>query len=217
MSQSSALLLDLGRLPYNEAWNKQLEVAEMVMSGAPDTLIFVEHPPVLTLGAGFHEQNLLFTPEQLKQKGVDVVRTDRGGDVTYHCPGQLVIYPIFDLTRHGKDLHKWLRDLEETQLAVLSHYGIEGRRFPPHTGAWIGDKKVSAIGVKIKKWVSVHGIAMNCNNAMDGFQLIIPCGIVGYGVTSLSMILGRDVTVDEVKTVTIQAFEQVFGLQFGVV
>lgn len=189
----------------------------MVMAGAPDTLIFVEHPPVLTLGAGFHEQNLLFTPEQLKQKGVDVVRTDRGGDVTYHCPGQLVIYPIFDLTRHGKDLHKWLRDLEETQLAVLAHYGIEGRRFPPHTGAWIGDKKVSAIGVKIKKWVSVHGIAMNCNNAMDGFQLIIPCGIVGYGVTSLSMILGRDVTVDEVKAVTIQAFEQVFDLQFGVV
>ncbi|MBN8690356.1 MAG: lipoyl(octanoyl) transferase LipB [Armatimonadetes bacterium] len=217
MSQSSALLLDLGRLPYNEAWDKQLEVAEMVMAGAPDTLIFVEHPPVLTLGAGFHEQNLLFTPEQLKQKGVDVVRTDRGGDVTYHCPGQLVIYPIFDLTRHGKDLHKWLRDLEETQLAVLAHYGIEGRRFPPHTGAWIGDKKVSAIGVKIKKWVSVHGIAMNCNNAMDGFQLIIPCGIVGYGVTSLSMILGRDVTVDEVKAVTIQAFEQVFDLQFGVV
>lgn len=203
-------IVDLGRMGYLEAWKKQLELLEKVQAGAPDQLIFVEHPPVLTLGANFHEENLLRTIEEYEAMGIEIHRTDRGGDVTYHGPNQLVIYPIFDLARHGKDLHKWIRGLEETMLIALGHFGLEGRRFPPHTGAWIGDEKVAAIGIKVKRWVSLHGIALNCNNDLDVFQSFIPCGIADYGVTSLSKALGRVVSTDEAKPVVARAFREVF-------
>ena len=202
---------------YQKAWEVQKQVADEVIAGGPDTLLLVEHPPVLTLGASFHAENLLFTREQIEAKGVNVHETDRGGDVTYHGPGQLVMYPIFDVSRHGKDLHKWLRNLEETQLVLLKDLGLEGRRFPPHTGAWIGDEKVAAIGVKIRKWVSLHGIALNCSNDLKEFSLIIPCGIQGFGVTSLTQQLGSEVTVSEMKPLAINAFAQVFGLSLSVV
>lgn len=203
-------------MDYRSAWDAQLKVQEAVAAGGLDTLILVEHPKVMTLGASFHEGHLLHSIEALEARGIEVVRTDRGGDVTYHGPGQLVIYPIFDLTRHGKDLHKWMRDLEETQLHVLSALGIEGRRFPPHTGAWILDRKVAAIGVKIKRWISTHGIALNCESDLSDFELIVPCGIRGYGVTSLTAELGRDVSPDDVMPLVIRAFEDVFGLDFRV-
>ena len=210
-------VLDLGLMEYQAAWDIQKEVAEEVIAGGLDTLILVEHPPVLTLGANFHEENLLLLREEILARGVQIVRTDRGGDVTYHCPGQLVMYPIFDVARHGKDLHKWMRDLEETQIRVLAGFGLIGRRFAPHTGAWIGDLKAAAIGVKIRKWVSLHGIALNCANELKDFELIVPCGIQGYGVTSLSQELGRTVTLEQVKPVAIDAFSQVFGLSFSAV
>lgn len=210
----NGVVRDLGLMGYEAAWDVQKEVAETVIAGGPDTLLFVEHPPVLTLGANFHEENLLLTREEYAARGIEVIRTDRGGDVTYHCPGQIVIYPIFDVARHGKDLHKWMRELEETQLYVLHHFGLNGRRFAPHTGAWIGDRKVAAIGVKIRRWVSLHGIALNCENELSDFDLIVPCGIQGYGVTSLSQELGRSVGINEVKLVVTEAFAQVFGLSF---
>lgn len=165
---------------------------------------------MLTLGANFHASNLLFSEEQYAARGIDVVTTDRGGDVTYHGPGQLVIYPIFDLRRHGRDVHKWMRDLEETMLLTLAHWGIEGRRVPPHSGAWVGDLKVAAIGVKIRKWVSLHGLALNCDADLAAFGLIIPCGIQGFGVASVSGLAGRPVTIDEAKPVVVSAFQQVF-------
>lgn len=198
-------------MSYNEAWAKQLEVLEQVQNGDEDTLILVQHPPVLTLGANFHKENLMFTEEQYAARGIEVITTDRGGDVTFHGPGQLVMYPIFDLNRHGKDLHKWMRGLEETQIRLLAELGIEGRRFPPNTGVWVGERKVAAIGVKIKKWVSLHGIAINCNNDLDPFSMIIPCGIQGYGVTSISNILERDVSPAEIENLVIQSFQSVFG------
>jgi len=201
-------------LGYQEAWEIQKQVAEEVISGAPDTLLLVEHPPVLTLGASFHSENLLFTREQIEARGVQVHETDRGGDVTYHGPGQLVMYPIFDVSRHGKDLHQWLRDLEETQIQLLAGLGIEARRFAPHTGAWVGEEKVAAIGVKIRKWVSLHGIALNCSNDLKEFGLIVPCGISNYGVTSVSQLLGRVFSVEEAKPLATRAFESVFGLNF---
>lgn len=206
-----ARLLDLGLCGYEKAWEIQKECADKLIAGeGEETLILVEHPHVLTLGANFHEENLLFTREQYAKMGVEVVRTDRGGDVTYHGPNQLVIYPIFDIARHGKDLHKWMRDLEETILKSIQTFGLEGRRFPPHTGVWVGDRKIAAIGVKIKKWVNLHGIALNCNNDLSFFDLIVPCGIVGYGVTNLSREAGREVTIDEAKPVVMRAFEEVF-------
>lgn len=205
------IVRDLGEMEYHAAWDIQREVAESVLAGGDDTLLLVVHPPVLTLGANFHEENLLFTPAQYEERGIAVERTDRGGDVTYHGPGQLVAYPIFDVSRHGKDLHRWMRDLEETMLLTCAHFGLAARRFPPHTGAWIGNLKIAAIGVKMRRWVSTHGIALNVEETPEAFSLIVPCGIQGYGVTSLSQELGRPVALDEVRSVVVSAFTQVFG------
>lgn len=205
-------VLDLGRLGYEAAWDRQLEVHQKVLDGGDDCLIFVEHDPVLTLGANFHEENLLLTREQYGERGIDVVRTDRGGDVTYHGPGQLVIYPIFDLTRHGKDLHKWMRELEETMIITCSEFGVEaGRLSDVNTGAWVGNRKIAAIGVKVRRWVSLHGIAINCANDLGVFDLIVPCGVVGHGVTSLSREMGSEVGIDNAKPAVIRAFQRVFG------
>ena len=204
--------LDWRRRTYEESFRDQLDVLGEVQSGAPNTLVFVEHPSVLTLGANFHAVNLRMTETEYRANGIEVVRTDRGGDVTYHGPGQLVIYPIFDLETVGKDLHMWLRNLEETMLTTLGSFGISGRRFPPHTGAWIGDEKVAAIGIKVKRWVSMHGIALNCDNDLSPFESIVPCGIQGFGVTSLSKATGRRIGVDEAKDVVRTSFESVFGI-----
>jgi lipoyl(octanoyl) transferase len=204
-------VLDLGQMGYQAAWDRQLEIHAEVLEGGEDTLILVEHPAVFTLGANFHPESLRFSEAELIAKGNEIVRTDRGGDVTFHGPNQQVIYPIFDLNRHGKDLHRFIRNLEETMLLTLREFGVEGRRFPPHTGAWVGDEKVAAIGIKVKRWVSVHGIALNCNNDLEPFSWIVPCGIEGYGVTSLSQILGREVTINDAQPVIVRAFETVFS------
>ena len=202
---------DLRRMSYPAALEIQKQVLEEVLGGGPDTVLLVEHDPILTLGANFHPENLLRTEDEYRAMGIDVAKTDRGGDVTYHGPNQLVAYPIFDLNRHGKDLHKWLRDLEEVVILLLEDYGLEGYRFAPHTGVWVNGKKICAIGIKVKRWVSMHGIALNCDNDLDVFDTFVPCGILGYGVTSLTAELGRDVTVDEVKPALVRAFEKVFG------
>lgn len=203
---------DLGRMPYAEALEVQKSVLEEVLAGnSPSTLLLVEHPAILTLGAAYHQENLLLTTEAYKQRGIDVSVTDRGGDVTYHCPGQLVAYPIFDLNLLGKDLHRWLRGLEEAVLVTLGAFGVEGRRFAPHTGVWVGDRKICALGIKVRRWVSMHGIALNCDNDLAGFGLIVPCGIQGYGVTSLTQELGRAVSVEEAKPKLVDGFKTVFG------
>ncbi len=197
---------------YQDAWDIQLEVHEDVMAGREDVLLFVEHDPVLTLGANFHEENLLLTPEQYKERGIDVIRTDRGGDVTYHGPGQLVIYPIFNVANHGKDLHKWMRDLEETMILTCASLGIEAHRKPDvNTGAWVGNNKIAAIGVKVRKWVNLHGIALNIDPDLSAFQLINPCGIVTHGVTSVVRESEERDPPGSLQTRVCEAFSQVFG------
>lgn len=209
-------VLDLGRLAYVPAWDIQREVHEEVLSGAPDTLILVEHEPVLTLGASFHAENLLLGEHEYRARGIDVVTTDRGGDVTYHGPGQLVCYPIFDLRRHGRDMHRWMRQLEEAMIQTCAAFGVEAYRKPDvNTGAWVGDSKIAAIGVKVRKWVSLHGTALNCDNELDAFSLIVPCGIRSHGVTSLTRATGRPVTVAEAKSAAIDAFASVFELKMS--
>jgi len=191
--------VDLGFVPYDEAYQIQLETLNEVLAGGDPTLLMVEHPPVLTLGASFHRENLLLSELEYLDRGISVAITDRGGDVTYHGPGQMVAYPIFPLDFIGRDLHAWLRLLEEAVIRTLVDFGIEGRRFPPHTGVWIGDAKVCAMGIKVRRWTSFHGIALNCDMDLAPFEDIVPCGIHGYGVTSMSKSLGRRVTVPEVK------------------
>lgn len=210
----TARLINLGTMGYLESWEIQKQVCQEVQEGAPDTLILVQHPSVMTLGAAFQASNLLLKPEEYEQKGIEIVTTDRGGDVTLHNPGQLVIYPIFNLERHGRDLHFWMRQLEETMIKVCAELGIEAGRRPPNTGCWIGDLKVASMGVKVKRWVSLHGIALNCCNDLAPFDLIIPCGIPGKPMTSLSQVLGREVTVSEAAGLTLAAFEVVFSVAF---
>lgn len=205
--------IDLGRMAYGPAWGVQRELADQVTAGRrPDTLLLVEHDPVLTLGASFHTENLIYPEAFYKARGIALERTDRGGDVTYHGPDQLVAYPIFDLSRHGKDLHLWMRTLEEAVIRALASWGLEGSRNPPHTGVWLGDRKVCAIGVKVKRWVSTHGVALNCNNDLLPFRMIVPCGIRDFGVTSVSEATGREVGIDEARPRLIAGFESAFGL-----
>jgi lipoyl(octanoyl) transferase len=211
---SEALLVDLGHMAYAPCAEVQREVLQAVAANRlPSTLLFVEHDPVLTLGANFHEENLLLSRQEYAARGIDVQRTDRGGDVTYHGPHQLVVYPIFDVREFGKDLHKWLRDLEETIIVTLRSLGLEGYRFPPNTGVWVRDRKVAAIGIKVSRWVSMHGIALNCDNDLSPFESIVPCGIQDYGVTSITQELGRPFTIDEAKPLVAASFEQVFGIR----
>jgi len=206
-------VLDLGRISYEVAYERQKALLTEVAEGArPNTLVLVEHDPILTLGAGFHEENLLFPQATYEQRGISVKATDRGGDVTFHGPGQLVIYPIFSLDLVGRDLHRWLRQLEQTIIDALEAWGLTGSRNAVNTGVWIDNRKICAIGIKVSRRVSMHGLALNCNVDLNQFGLFVPCGIRGdFGVTSLSAELGRNVTIEEAKPVVIEAFQRRFG------
>ncbi|HLK58007.1 MAG TPA: lipoyl(octanoyl) transferase LipB [Chthonomonadaceae bacterium] len=210
----------LGRRDYREVWEMQRTLAARRLAGEiPDTLLLLEHPPTVTLGRGAEPGNVVMPTEWLAKMGFDVVETDRGGDVTYHGPGQLVGYPILNLQSppHRPDLHLYLRNLEETLIRALAHYGIEGGRFPGYTGAWVGmgtprPEKVAAIGIKTSRWITQHGFAFNVCPDLSHFDVIVPCGIRDYGVTSLTRLLNRSVTVEEVLPVVESAFSGVFGL-----
>jgi lipoyl(octanoyl) transferase len=205
-------VLDLGNLSYPDALQKQLEVLSDVQTGQRNhTLLLVEHKPVLTLGASFHSENLLYSKDWYEARGISLVESDRGGDVTYHGPGQLVAYPIFDVAKLGKDLHLWMRQLEECVILALQLFDIQGERLDVNSGVWVNHQKICAIGIKIKRWVSMHGIAINCNNDLEPFGLIIPCGIKTYGVTSISRETGKVITIEDFKPILVQSFEQVFG------
>ncbi|HET6644424.1 MAG TPA: lipoyl(octanoyl) transferase LipB [Fimbriimonadales bacterium] len=206
--------IDLGRMEYRRCWELQKRLwASRVAGEIADTILFVEHDAVITHGPGFDQTNLLLDEEGYRSRGIQLVATDRGGDVTYHGPEQLVIYPIFSLKSHGGDLHKWLRALEETIIVSLGEFGIEGYRFPPHTGVWTNNRKIAAIGIKVSRWVSLHGIALNCDNDLSPFNLIIPCGISNYGVTSLSRETGRTVGMAEAMPVVAASFSRVFNMR----
>lgn len=203
---------DLGLLPYEEAWSLQRALVEGILAGGEETVLLVEHPPVLTLGAAFHAENLLFPEDAYRERGIDVVRTDRGGDVTYHGPGQLVAYPLLDLARRDRDLHRYLRNLEEAVIGAAESLGLQAGRNPVNTGVWIGNRKVCAIGIKVRRWVTMHGLALNCDLDLAPYATIVPCGIRGdYGVTSISQELGRRVTVEEAKPLLVKRLREAFG------
>lgn len=188
----------------------QKQYVAKVQNGQQDTLLLIEHPPVLTLGASFHEENLLHPRDWYLQREIQIEPTDRGGDVTYHAPGQLVAYPIFNVAQRGKDLHLWMRQLEEAVIRGLGKIDLEGERLDVNSGVWIKQKKVCAIGIKLKKWVSMHGIAVNCDVDLEPFSWFVPCGIRTHGVTSISQELGRTLTVEEFKPLLIEGFQEVF-------
>lgn len=201
----------LGQVDYIDAWQLQRELAALRADEiVGDILLLMEHPPTITLGRGADPKNILATPQRLASLGVRVEAIDRGGDVTYHGPGQLVGYPIFHLVEHRKDLHWFLRQIEEALIVALAEFGISGTRFPPHTGVWVEQKKIAAIGIKVSRWVSTHGFALNVSMEGEAFSLIVPCGIHDYGVTTLQEVVGRSVEMTALLPVVRQGFRVAF-------
>ena len=203
----------LGVVPYAEALELQKQLVDDRREGRiADTLLLLEHPHVLTLGVRGDggRSHILATQEALASRGVDVFETGRGGDITYHGPGQIVGYPILDLKPERCDVHRYVRDLEEVLIRVAGDYGLAAERVKGLTGVWIGGEKLAAIGVRIARWITSHGFALNVSTELDYFNLIVPCGIRDRGVTSLSRLLGRTVDRAEVEDKLIQRFTEIF-------
>jgi lipoate-protein ligase B len=198
---------------YEEAWDLQRRTVEgRVAETIPDVLFLLEHPHVYTLGRSGHAENVLLDEVSLASRGAKVLWVDRGGDVTYHGPGQLVGYPIVHLARLGKDTHLHLRRIEEVLIRTLADFGVDGHRETSYTGVWVDDEKVAAIGVRVSRWVTSHGFALNVDPNLDYFANIIPCGIRQKGVTSLSKLLGRPVSRGEAEEVVVHHFVDVFDV-----
>ena len=207
-----ALVERLGSVPYREAWEIQRERAARRADGAiPDTLLLLSHPPVVTLGKSGSVDHLLGSAAELARRGVEFVETDRGGDITFHGPGQIVGYAIVDLTPRGRDLHRFLRDLEEVLIRALAESGIRASRDPGLTGVWVGDAKLAAMGIRVSRWITHHGFALNVDTDLSFFDLIVPCGITDKPVTSMRALLGRPVDRAEVEAALARAFQDVFG------
>ncbi len=178
-----------------------------------DTILFTEHHNTYTIGKSGGDDHLLADDVELHHKGVSVFKTDRGGDITYHGPGQLVCYPILDLNGYYLDVRRYLRDLEEVIIKTLAHYDISARRDPEFTGVWVGNEKICAMGVKVSRWVTMHGFAFNVNTDLSFFGRIIPCGIFHKGVTSLSELLGETQDMEEVMENVAANIAEVFGVE----
>ncbi|WP_457637438.1 lipoyl(octanoyl) transferase LipB [Oceanithermus sp.] len=199
---------DWGLTPYEKAWKRQKELHQKVASGAaPPTLVLVEHPRTITLGRAASGENLLFAESWYRQQGFEVFWVERGGDVTYHGPGQLVAYPIFPVARRVRD---FLRLLEAVVMDVAAGYGIESYATPGYAGVWVGEEKLAAFGVAVKRGVALHGLALNVNTNLEDFGVIIPCGLKDKGVTSLQKLLGRELDMNQVKARLVEAFRRRF-------
>ena len=216
MAESRTLHVEwLGRVAYQEGLELQRERGELRREGAiPETLILLEHPHVITLGTGSDPQHVLAGPEARAEKGIELFETGRGGDVTYHGPGQLVGYPILDLKPDRRDLHRYLRDLEDVLIRCVGVFGVQARRVGGLTGVWTETGKIAAIGVRVSSgWITSHGFALNVHTDLSYFGTIVPCGIADREVTSLSRELGRSVSMEDVRAPLVRAFREVFGFE----
>jgi lipoyl(octanoyl) transferase len=211
------LIRRLGLIGYEEALALQRElVEERRANRVPDLLLLLQHPPVITLGvrSEIARANVVASDEQLAELGIGVYETGRGGDVTYHGPGQIVGYPILDLRPDRCDVHKYVRDLEDVMIRTCADFGVLAGRSAGLTGAWIGAEKIGAIGIRISRWITSHGFAFNVRTDLDHFRLIVPCGISDRGVTSLEKVTGRSISLDEVEDVIVDRFSEVFDRHF---
>jgi lipoyl(octanoyl) transferase len=203
---------DLGFIDYKQAWDLQHNVfARRVKDETGDTFFMLEHPHTYTLGKVAEKENLISSESQLKELGVSVYEIDRGGDITYHGPGQIVGYPIIKLSNWKEDTHEYLRGLEEVIMNVCSDYGLTTHRNSKYTGVWIEERKIAAIGIKVSRWTTMHGFAFNVSTDLNYFGGIIPCGIRDKEVTSLKKELGREILIDEVKEKFVIKFKDFFG------
>ena len=205
--QDEIKILDIGHSSYREVWDLQKKMhKDRINSKINDTLIFVEHESVYTLGKNANKDHLL----QNKDDSIDVFDIERGGDITYHGPGQLVVYPILDLTNYQKSVSWYMRKLEQVTIDLLSEYDIKATRSKGLTGVWVGDEKIAAQGVKISRWVTMHGFSINVNTNLDFYDGIIPCGIFDRGVTSISEILGKLIDMNQIKMIITEKFNNNF-------
>ena len=200
----------LGVVGYEAGLELQARAVEQVRGDGHEQLLLLEHPHVFTLGRGAARANILVDEGQLQDKSVEVYETGRGGDVTYHGPGQLVGYPIINLKPDRCDVHRYVRDIEEVLIRTVADFGVQGSRISGLTGVWVGNEKIGAIGVRIARWITSHGFALNVNTNLDYFRMIVPCGIMDKGVTSLSQLVGHDIELTEVARVAAQRFSEVF-------
>ncbi len=231
MANKKVFFSDWGLMDYQEAWDKQEELLAQTVRiktdnrvndtkiQTPNYLVFVEHPHVYTLGKSGKLENLLLDENGLKQKEATFYKINRGGDITYHGPGQIVGYPILDLENFFTDIHLYLRTLEEAIILTLSEYGIKGERYPGYTGVWLDvdnekARKICAMGVRCSRWVTMHGFAFNINTDLNYFKHVIPCGIDDKDVTSMQRELGRGVSMEEVKAKLKQHIGGLFGMGF---
>ncbi len=224
---------DLGRIDYKEAWDLQKGLLQEAIDiktrnksdggslSTEDHLLFCEHPPVYTLGKSGSRENVLISEEELEERGIAFYHIDRGGDITHHGPGQLVVYPVIDLDHYFTDIGRYLRTLEEAVIRTLASYGIEGERSDGATGVWldVGDpmreRKICAMGVKCSRWVTMHGIALNVKNDLSYFDHIVPCGIGDKGVTSIQKESGDQVDMEAVKEELKKQLGELFGMRFS--
>lgn len=222
-------LYDLGTQSFHHVWEIQkslqkelIEQKKNLRDGHDpsnqinDFFLFAEHPHVYTLGKSGNVSNLLKDSGELKKLNAEFIKIDRGGDITYHGPGQIVGYPILDLSRYFTDIHKYLRYLEETVIRTLAEYGLTGVRIDKLTGVWVDNKKICAMGIRCSRWVTMHGFALNVNTDLTYFDYIIPCGITNKSVTSLSELLQQEIPVQEVKTKLLNHFSEIFDVAINV-
>ena len=224
-SSSNSILQtrDLGLISYQAAWQLQKQLQQDLIAGnIPEQLLLCEHNPTITVGRSGKIENLLVDRATLIERGVDFFAVERGGDVTYHGPGQLVCYPILDLNRHRRDVHWYMRSLEEVIIRVLAHYGVQGHRSLGRTGVWTGNQqndtedvleKIASIGVRISRWCSLHGFSLNVADVSDGFSMINPCGYQDVRVSSLGPLVGQELSVEVLKPLVITEFKSVFDLE----
>ncbi len=211
---AQARLLDLGTRPYRDVWDLQHHVHEGVRERRePDTWIVVEHPPVITLGRRAKREHVLLSDDALVARGIDVVAVERGGDVTYHGPGQLVVYPIRRLARF-REVVPLVRDLEGAVIAACARFGVGAQRWSEHAGVWVGPNQICAVGLAVRAMVTLHGIALNVSTQLDYDRLISPCGLPDRGITSLSNESGRTIGMDEAKRVLLEELAQTFEVQW---
>lgn len=218
--QNRLQIIDLGMIEYGAAFELQKQAVQEVLADRGSSRVYLlEHPPVYTIGRAGGPHNVLVNEQQLKEFGISLFEVDRGGDVTYHGPGQLVGYPIMHLAKWGNDVRKYIRLIEESVIRFLREYSIESGRIEGLSGVWVGNEKICAIGVKAtrdregKSFITSHGFALNVQPNLTHFTYIIPCGIVDKGVTSMEKLLDRQIPISEVKRGWVRAFEEVFDLQ----
>jgi len=207
----------LGKVGYSDGLRLQAEAVDRLRSDeGAEQLFLLEHPHVFTLGRAANRANILLSSDQLEERGIEVHETGRGGDVTYHGPGQIVGYPIINLKPDRCDVHRYVRDIEEVMIRAIADFGIDGSRIKGLTGVWIGDEKIGAIGVRIARWITSHGFALNVNTDLGYFGMIVPCGITHKGVTSMSKLLGRNLDIQEVARTLARHFGEVFDREIAV-